>query len=302
MRTMEKRRIKMKKANYILFISLVLLILSGANVLAQEDINIGKIYTMKSEVLGEDREILISLPDGYEENSELTYPVIYLLDGSTHFRYTSGIVKFLSEIRLTPQMIVVGIRNVDRMRDFTTPMLESASDGSHEHHIFTSGGGAENFMSFMDKELKKFVNEKFRTDSFQILAGHSVGGLFAINCMLNKPGLFKAYIAASPSLWWNNEESLDLATKRFSNTNGYDVKLYLAYGGIDGARVAPSCINFVKFLNKNAPCKLVWKAECLPDELHKTTPLKSIYNGLEFFYQDWQGNQSGKIKESSVKY
>ena len=76
----------------------------------------------------------------------------------------------------------------------------------------------------------------------------------------------------------------------------------MAYGGIDGARVAPSCINFVKLLRKKAPHDLKWKAECLPNEMHKSTPLKSIYNGLEFFFSDWKEIPSNLMKENAFRY
>lgn len=284
----------------IFFISII--VFASMNLTAQEDITIGKIFTIKSEILNEEREILISLPNGYEENKKISYPVIYLLDGSSHFRYTSGIIKFLSEIRKTPQIIVVGVRNVDRMRDFTTPLKSSASNDSHEHHIISSNGGAYNFLSFLENELKVFIDENFRIDEFDILAGHSISGFFVIHCMVNNPELFDAYIAASPALWWNDEELLNLASDRFNNGERYDVKLYMAYGGIDGARIAPSCINFVKLLRKSAPARLKWKTDCLPNEIHRSTPLKSIYNGLEFFFIDWKVAPANTIKENTYKY
>ena len=45
-----------------------------------DSITIGSIHTLTSKFLEEDREIAISLPEGYEK-SKSSYPVIYLTDG-----------------------------------------------------------------------------------------------------------------------------------------------------------------------------------------------------------------------------
>ncbi len=39
------------------------------------------------------------------------------------------------------------------------------------------------------------------------LAGTSLSELFVINSFITQPDAFNAYIAASPSLWWDNLES-----------------------------------------------------------------------------------------------
>ena len=70
-------------------------------------------------------------------------------------------------------------------------------------------GGADRFLEFIDGELKPWVNENFRTEPFEILGGHSFGGLFAVHVMLNRPDSFDAYIAVSPSLWWDDRVVFD---------------------------------------------------------------------------------------------
>ncbi len=292
----------MKLTSYLRLFIMLFFTFQGHNTEVQESVVIGQILTLESNILQEERGILVSLPNGYKENSGISYPVIYLLDGSTHFRYTSGIVKFLSEIGEIPQMIVVGILNTDRMRNFTTPLKDSASDPSSGVHTFPSNGGAERFLAFLESELKPFIKDNFRADSTGIIAGHSSGGLFVIHYMLKKPELFDAYIAVSPSLWWNKEEHLALANEYFTRAGIFKGNLYLAYGGLDGARVSPACINFVKLLKKQNQNALKWKSECLPEEEHRSTPLLSIYKGLLYIFQDWTGNVSPILNESFFKY
>jgi enterochelin esterase-like enzyme len=84
--------------------------------------------TLHSTVLGEERKVVVRLPEGYD-TSETRYPVLYLLDGEFFFQQAAAAVQFLSENAYVhyaainqpiPKLIVVGIVNVDRNRDFTT--------------------------------------------------------------------------------------------------------------------------------------------------------------------------------------
>lgn len=102
----------------------LLLFFITLNSFAQDkDFVLGKITTIHSTELNEDRILNIYLPEGY--NSNESYPVIYLLDGSANedFIHIVGLVQFANFewVKLLPKSIVVGIENVDRKRDFTYP-------------------------------------------------------------------------------------------------------------------------------------------------------------------------------------
>ena len=123
-------------------------------------------------MLAEDRDILIYLPQDYDQSEE-RYPVLYLLDGEWHFVHTSGIVQFLARPRVekTPKMMVVAVVNTSRGRDFspsTWPGYKSYT------------GGAGDFIEFLKKELIPFVDRNYRTQSTKILAGHSLAGTFSL--------------------------------------------------------------------------------------------------------------------------
>ena len=53
--------------------------------------NIGKFDTLHSTILNEDRSILVHIPEN-EVQSNVRYPVMYLLDGDAHFTKTVGII------------------------------------------------------------------------------------------------------------------------------------------------------------------------------------------------------------------
>lgn len=84
---------------------------------------IGVIDELYSNELGEKRILNIYLPEGYNQNDSIAYPVTYLLDGSANedFIHVAGLYQFNSFewVNRVPKTIIVGIATVDRRRDFT---------------------------------------------------------------------------------------------------------------------------------------------------------------------------------------
>ena len=117
---------------------------------------LGSIEEIYSKVLSEKRILNIYLPEGYQQNDTITYPVIYLLDGSADedFIHVVGLFQFnsFSWINRVPKSIVVGIANVDRKRDFTYQTTIEA-----DQKRYTTAGKSANFISFLEKELQPIL-------------------------------------------------------------------------------------------------------------------------------------------------
>src|SRR5258708_3207726 len=104
-----------------------LLALQGCSHTAGNNSNnivIGKIDSLYSQTLGEERKVWVYMPHGDNgpSASGQRYPVVYLLDGDAHFSSVMGMIQQLSEINgntVCPDMILVGIPNTVRMRDLT---------------------------------------------------------------------------------------------------------------------------------------------------------------------------------------
>ena len=189
-----------------------------------EKIVIGTIDTINSSILNEKRPIWV-----YKPNNALTrnnsdslkqYPVVYLLDGDLHFASVVGILEHLSDNNICPEMIVVGIPNTNRLRDLT-PSRDSA-------YSKTSGGGSDNFISFMNKELVPYIDSIYPTAPYKMLIGHSIGGLTVINTLINFPEIFNSYVAIDPSMWWDNQISLKEAKIALYNNQFENKRLFLA--------------------------------------------------------------------------
>ena len=190
---------------------------------------LGVVEQFRSGVLKEDRTLNIYLPPGYDANAEARYPVIYLLDGSADedFIHVVGIVQFnnFSWVNRVPSSIVVGIANVDRRRDFTFPTRVDA-----DKRKFTTIGRSEKFISFIEKELQPFVDNRYKTNSSRTLIGHSLGGLVATEILFKKPELFDKYIIISPSLWWDNGSLLEMKPEILNATFSRPTSVYIGVG------------------------------------------------------------------------
>lgn len=163
---------------------------------------IGQTVSLQSDTLKESRSLLISKPAGYHDGTD-RYPVLYLLDGETHFRYTAAIVDFLASNDRIPKMLVVAVASGGsrkRTRDLTPP-----STAEIDNRFAPGNGGADAFLCFLSEELIPYVDRSYRTRPYRLLAGHSFGGLFGIYALITRPKLFNGYIAADPSLYWNNQ-------------------------------------------------------------------------------------------------
>ena len=239
---------------------------------------VGEQFVIHSDVLNEDRAILVTLPPGYELTPQ-KFPVIYLLDGPAHLNHTTGTKDVLARSNLMPQAIIVGIANTNRTRDLTP----SPGDNGR----LPNSGGANKFLKFINTELIPFIEKKYRTEPYRVLIGHSFGGLFTVHAMTTQPNSFDAYIAISPSLQWADGAPVKQMSKFLDENPEYSGFLYLSIAD-EGGGMQRSFDSFVDLLKSKAPKTLQWSSQILPDEDHGSTVLRSTYSGLKTLFSDWQ--------------
>ncbi|HET7112522.1 MAG TPA: alpha/beta hydrolase-fold protein, partial [Pyrinomonadaceae bacterium] len=210
----------------------------------------------------------------------------YMTDGDAHMGHTASTIEFLTRNGRIPELIVVGVTNTDRTRDLT-PAKSTARNAAGELQN-PSAGGANNFLKFFETELIPEIEKDYRVQPYRILAGHSLGGLFAIHAMITKPGLFNSYVAVSPSLQWENGEALKRAEEFLKNQKELRVTLYTSLGNEPGG-IGQSFDKFRELLAKTSIKGFEWQAERMDDEDHGSVVLRSHYFGLRKVYEGWQG-------------
>ncbi|WP_373520087.1 alpha/beta hydrolase-fold protein [Aquiflexum sp.] len=279
---------------------LLLLILLGWNQsegLFAQDISfkIGFHESIQSKILQENRKLLIHLPDGYQ-TSGLSYPVLYLLDGSEY-----GLINALSDLmrlqgrKMSPEMIIVAIVNTDRNRDMM-PVVANGYPGPPR---------AEDFLSFIEKELIPSIEKTYRTNGQRILKGQSLSGLFTLYALLTKPTLFEAYIGHSAG-WFeeSNDYFLDLSEKAFQKPADFEGrKIFMANSlndPYDADRVIHKQLaDFSELIKSRLGEKIYYKYVTYADYGH--VPYPGFYDGIRYIYESEENRLSAESDEAAVK-
>lgn len=245
-------------------------------------LTIGEIRTFKSKILNEDRTLNIYLPQGFDKTK--SYPIIYLLDGSMNedFIHVTGLIQFFNQMYSMPETIVVGIANIDRKKDFTfhTDLKDLQTD-------YPTTGHSDKFISFLEKELKAYIESQFKTTDTYIF-GQSLGGLLATEILLKKPELFDNYFIISPSLWWDDESLLKEAPQLLAKIPDTKKFIYVSVGKGEHPVMVKDAEAFYDVLKKSNKKNWTLEYKMMETDNHATILHRSLYEGLVklFPYQE----------------
>ncbi|GJE74968.1 alpha/beta hydrolase [Methylorubrum suomiense] len=144
------------------------------------------------------------------------WPVLYLLDGNAVTATAIDIERvqasYPEATGITSRFVVVGIGYpttdaydvVRRCWDYTPPPGRTYPSHQPGAPPVRTGGAAE-FLRFITGTLKPTIEHRCRIDQArQALFGHSFGGLFTLYALAQAPSAFSHWIAASPSIYWED--------------------------------------------------------------------------------------------------
>lgn len=276
--------VTMKHQQYLYRLCLLLVFLTVAQHgrSQSEEVITGKEHTLYSEILSEKRSFFISVPASYEHDEFYVakrYPVMILLDADTHFEYASRMIHFMSDgsNEQIPEMIVVAVRNTNRTRDMTSDLTNKT----------------DHFLDFLVKELLPYIDQHYRTVPYRLLVGHSLAGLFALNCFLDQ-SKFNACIAIDPTLRWNNDFILKKADSVLKGNLSFHGRLYLSQasnpfepGQHTGTR-GKAFDTFREALASNGSQQIFYRYAYYEDETHFSVPFESLRDGLLSVFENYQ--------------
>lgn len=252
-----------------------------------KDFVLGKVETLHSEILQEDRILNIYLPEGYNDTTR--YPVVYLLDGAADedFIHIVGLVQYntFPWINRIPQSIVVGIANTNRRRDFTFPTTMES-----DKKMIPANGGAEKFIDFIEKELQPFITQKYKAGPSKTIIGQSLGGLLATKILFTRPRLFNKYIIISPSLWWNDGSLLKENPEILKASFTTQTDIYIGVGkegSLDGSKkhIMEEDARLMAEKIKGSKSKHIKVYfDYMPEEDHATSSHPAVFNAFRLLY------------------
>ena len=164
-------------------------------------------------------ELYIELPEGYAENPDKKYPVLYYTDAVWHMEVLSaGAEYILTEAILVgiswqkdpnPDLLEKHGPQVSRYWDYS--ITESDNPEVQEKYQL---GQAGNHLVFIRKDVIPYMEGNYRTDpENRSYFGYSMSGLFGAYVLLSQPDTFRNYILGSPSLKGDVEELRRLSSK-----------------------------------------------------------------------------------------
>lgn len=210
---MQLNFVRPNKNWFALLAWIVASLVCGTSVAQQPHTLTGDIRVHKSfhsNILNNDRDVLVYLPPGYDANKHTRYSVFYmhdgqnLFDGATSFipgqewRVDETAQALIAAGKIEP-LIIVGVYNTKDRIDEYTP----AEDAK-----FKKGGQADLYGRMLVEELKPFIDSHYRTKKdaeHTGLGGSSLGGLVSIYLALRYPNVFGRAAVVSPSVWFANK-------------------------------------------------------------------------------------------------
>lgn len=235
-----------------------------------------RLYVL-SELMGEEFTIQVSLPDTYHHSDSFSYPLLVVLDGSTQFNHTAASVQFYSTYAVIPEMIVVGVSVQNRLAFFTHTEPEAFAGRAGKAGLFTG---------FLQDELLKVLNEKYRVAPYYVIAGHSLSGLYSSHLAVNGNSMFNAAISISPSLWWDDAVIVSDYTRNHSAEVATPFRWFLSMAS-EPNEMAESFDSMLLALKNNSRSGLYHSYARFPDETHDSTPLVGIAKGLQAVFSGW---------------
>jgi predicted alpha/beta superfamily hydrolase len=239
--------------------------------------------------------ISVALPFNYLPSDTTRYPVMYVLDGDPNLPMAALIQRNMSYDHEVPDVIMVGVgyqvanflsTRSFRVLDYTpSHVAKIDSEITASHHMKMVTGGAADFLQVLEKEIIPYIENNYKTNKDRSLAGHSLGGLFALYTLFHEPALFQKYLISSPSLYWNDSEMLGEETEYYNGRHKIlQARIFISAGSLEPDPMAPDIKQLVNLLRQRHYQGLEITEYIFQDETHLSVIPYSFSRGMRIIY------------------
>ncbi|MEM7359673.1 MAG: alpha/beta hydrolase-fold protein [Pseudomonadota bacterium] len=259
-------------------ISLIAIALLFTATVLAEPVKYADRLNIESTAFSGPREIMISLPESYENGSHNLYPVIYTVRGQLDMLAVIAAIDMLSSE--APEFIVVGIT------------------GTGAEFIPAEEGEQSAFSVLLHNDVIPYIEEHYRTAPYSILVGHSAAGKFVTNDWLRGGRDFSSYFAVSPELHdgkintWAmslSQEEVDSKNSLLISMGNEDQRMQMMFDELKGLASFETTVNFIQF----------------EDQTHMSGRVNTVMMGLRNSFKDWRPAkkvESGKFEGLQAHY
>lgn len=203
-------------------------------------------YDIPSKITNSSIRISVSLPQGYDQNANKKYPVLYVLDAFYSFPLMHELNKMMAG-EIEP-VIIVGIGD-DRMSIpewiiSRYPILSFDNspyeDSFHVANLLKGApvklhsGDGEMYYNVIKNEIIPFIETHYRTNEDRGLTGHSLSGLFTSRVMFSDHGYFTRFGINSAPLFVKDDETLNLERKFYQSKKELKGRVFISAAALEG--------------------------------------------------------------------
>lgn len=247
---------------------------------------------------GDRYQIFVSVPSGTPPPAD-GYPVLYVLDGNTIFASFAEARRIQEgfDANIANTLIVAVGYPTDKAYDHKrrmydlTPSFRSPIPVSEKPFASWKVGGQDHLVSFLLERLRPELAKRHPINlNRQALFGHSLGGLFALHMFFQHPDAFSAVIAASPSIFWNDQsiltEEREFTARLTQSKSPPRVgRLLLVAGEREETRLELWDVEpMAQRLSLLSGYGLRSRVEIFKDETHLTVPTRAITPAMRFAF------------------
>lgn len=246
-----------------------------------------------SKKLNAFRKISISVPKSFSKDAKKTYPVFVVLDGDYLFDAFNGTLTYGAYWDDLPEMIIVGIHQSETRFDDCNYDIETA----------LPEGKSSQFFEFIGGELLPYIEKKYPTSPFRMIAGHDVTAGFLNFFLYKDDPIFNAYISLAPELAPGMDVNIP---SRFGNITK-PVLYYHCTADGDVKKIKENCgildenLKNLKNLKNIQNPNIKYVFDELKNASHYSLVTYAIPNALYQFFNAYQPISNIEFQEKIVK-
>lgn len=192
---------------------------------------------IRASRLGNEREIYVYLPAGYEEKADARYPVLYMHVGQHVFEPRKQSGESWAMHRIADRLIADGLIRPIIIVAVEHKFEDGTSEYFHDLCAYPIRCTGKQYEHFLVKELKPMIDGRFRTltdAAHTALMGSSAAGIATYNIGLRNPNVFGLLGILSPFFIQVEPSTLKENPQYRLYPYNEGQKLWLDIGGAEG--------------------------------------------------------------------
>ncbi|EIQ01011.1 putative hydrolase of alpha/beta superfamily [Opitutaceae bacterium TAV1] len=246
-------------------------------------------FLSRSTALATDYHVFVEAPDASRHPGP--WPVAVVVDGDYMFApLVQAAAKLRSSARLHPPLPPVLLVGVGYGKSFGDPANRRGRDYTPTASAEEPGsGGADAFLAHLTGPLWAELARRYPVrNDLRLLAGHSLGGLFALHALFQPRPFFNRVLVGAPSLWWDDHRFLSRVARRQQeiplqaprHPPPAPVRLFLGIGAEDTESMTGDLARFERQLAESPIPGLETVSRTFPRHDHYNVLPRLFHDGL----------------------